>query len=380
MAFDLLITRDLREPARPELGEVLVNQMGADAAVLATLLQDGRVHLRIGVDFSYASWCARALAAVGAVVELLPAGSPASVRAVPRPIGASPSTRIQTAVPTYQPGPAPSTRIQVPVDAAPPAPAPNPLGLPLTIESGDLGPFARQAAPEAFAYAAPAGSTPTPAPLYPPPQAAASPSHATPTPAPVAPADPFAPTPAPDMELALDVPAATPAAPRSFDVVARRPASGNYAAAQRTGRTGANVRAVPKRVVRTCERCGSLVAGDGECPRCAAGDVPLPEPAPTGLRDTLRARPPLRYGLGFALALGVGYLVQAPYAHRAELRVDDIRKEADALRYRFDPQIQERVRALDGRAKETAEGAFLHAAILWLAAAALVLGAWLWLT
>ena len=64
----------------------------------------------------------------------------------------------------------------------------------------------------------------------------------------------------------------------------------------------------------------------------------------------------------------------------AESRVVLVRQEADAQRYRFDAQVQARVRTLDERAKDEAESAALWSAILWLVTAAVVFAGWLWLT
>ena len=124
-----------------------------------------------------------------------------------------------------------------------------------------------------------------------------------------------------------------------------------------------------------CPDCGALRAGD-DCARCAEGGGTVGEPDRRGIA-ALRERPPLRFLVGVVIALGAGYVVSAPAARSAETRIEALRTEANAHRYRNDPAEQAQCAAFDAQADEAASGAFYRVGLIWLGTALLGFAAWM---
>jgi hypothetical protein len=94
----------------------------------------------------------------------------------------------------------------------------------------------------------------------------------------------------------------------------------------------------------------------------------------------LRQNPPVRIAIGIVAGLLLGWLFAQPYAHRAERRVAELRAQADAERYRPVDDAQQRVRALDTEADDTASNGAIGMAVIWVLAGGGAFAAWWRLT
>lgn len=90
----------------------------------------------------------------------------------------------------------------------------------------------------------------------------------------------------------------------------------------------------------------------------------------------LRNTPPLRIAIGLVAGLALGWMFSQPYAHRAERRVAELRAQADAERYRPVDEAQQRVRALDAEADDTASNGALGMAVIWVLVGGGAFAAW----
>lgn len=116
------------------------------------------------------------------------------------------------------------------------------------------------------------------------------------------------------------------------------------------------------------------------CQLCAEAKAAERDRSPVGplaaRYPILRQRHQVRIAGGIALGLLLGFLLTAPYASRQERRVTVIKREADLERYRYDPEAQARVRALDERADNLANRSALVTITAWLVIGGL--GFWVW--
>src|SRR5204862_5019555 len=94
----------------------------------------------------------------------------------------------------------------------------------------------------------------------------------------------------------------------------------------------------------------------------------------------LRDKPIVRFAAGAVLALLVGWVGSAPYARHAERGVLALQQQANAVRYRIDPEVRAQARVLDEQADELASGAAYRVGVLWLVVAAVAFGVWLFVT
>ena len=115
----------------------------------------------------------------------------------------------------------------------------------------------------------------------------------------------------------------------------------------------------------------------GECTACHAETQPVPGRLWQG---ALRKRPPVRYGAGVLLGLGLGFVFSAPYARRQERQVTLVREAANRDRYRGLEEARLKAAQLDGEADDLANVAMMKTIGLWLALGAAAFAGWLRLT
>lgn len=87
--------------------------------------------------------------------------------------------------------------------------------------------------------------------------------------------------------------------------------------------------------------------------------------------------PMARLAIGVVLGLGLGWIGSMPYARRAEREIAGLRDQANAIRYREDPELRARTALLDADAEAHSARAAWVTGGLWLAIAGLGAGAWL---
>jgi hypothetical protein len=93
-------------------------------------------------------------------------------------------------------------------------------------------------------------------------------------------------------------------------------------------------------------------------------------------QGALRKNPALRIAVGVVAGMLLGWMFAQPYAHRAERKVAELRAEADRERYRPVDEAQDRVRALDREADDTASNGAIGMAVIWVLVGGAAFAGW----
>jgi hypothetical protein len=93
-------------------------------------------------------------------------------------------------------------------------------------------------------------------------------------------------------------------------------------------------------------------------------------------QGALRKNPAVRIAVGVVAGLLLGWMFAQPYAHRAERKVAELRAEADRERYRPVDEAQDRVRALDTQADDTASNGAIGMAVIWVLVGGAAFAGW----
>ena len=91
----------------------------------------------------------------------------------------------------------------------------------------------------------------------------------------------------------------------------------------------------------------------------------------------LRAKPQLRIGIGVGAGLLLGWLVTAPMSRHGEMRVQDLRDQAERERERPTEESQARAAQLVQEAEDTQSSEQLKTYGVWGLIIAAVTGVWL---
>ena len=93
-------------------------------------------------------------------------------------------------------------------------------------------------------------------------------------------------------------------------------------------------------------------------------------------QGALRKNPAVRIAVGVVAGMLLGWMFAQPYAHRAERKVAELRAEADRERYRPVDEAQDRVRALDREADDTASNGAIGMAVIWVLVGGAAFAGW----